>query len=152
MPPLNSNAARSARQSATDDSPTTALATAVDRFFVMLRQAIQECGWTHDALAVEMRQNGCLGVDKSVVTRMLNNERPWKPEHLCALPDDVEIAFATKYAESFGLIVVRPAQGEHAARQFVAGLFGLLLSSPLPAKAGHPLKASLPSSAAREIA
>jgi hypothetical protein len=103
----------------------------------LLRQCVSACGWSIEALAVEM------GIDdKSLLWRMLRNERPWRPEHLVALPDDVERMFAQRYAESFGLIVVVPVDGEQAARNFVSGLFGLL-AHQLPARAHHMAKADL---------
>jgi hypothetical protein len=133
----NSNRVELNRQSGRVAEERARVTTAVDNYFALLRQCVSDCGWTMDALAVEM------GIeDKSLLWRMLRNERPWRPEHLVALPDDIEKMFAQRYAESFGLIVVVPVHGEQAARNFVSGLFGLL-AHQLPVKASHMAKAEM---------
>lgn len=110
--------------------------SAVDRWLVMLRTAISECGWKHEALAAAM------AIDPAYLSRMLSGEKPWTVRHIVALPDDVEARFEAKRAESLGLIVVAPAQGEDAVRQFVSGLFGVLRSR-LPLKADRMAKAEV---------
>jgi hypothetical protein len=115
-----------------------AQSTDVDRWLDMLRRAIYDTGWTHDALAVEMQ------VDKAYLSRMLSGEKPWTVKHLCNLPDDIEALFEQRRAESFGLIVVAPVDAETARRHLVSGLLGVLAPKPaLPQKAGNPAKASL---------
>jgi len=96
----------------------------------LLRQAIDATRWKHDALAEVMGL-----CDRFYLSKMLSGEKAITAAHLKALPDDVEAKFAELYAESFGLIVVAPACGEDAARQFVAGLFGLLAPQKRMAKA-----------------
>jgi hypothetical protein len=108
----------------------------------LLRDAIDESSWRgkHEALAVAMRLP-----DRFYLSKMLNGTKPIGTKHLKALPDDVEVIFAKKYAETFGLIVVAPTHGADAARAFVTGLFGLLAPAPsaLPEKAGPPVRATL---------
>lgn len=100
-------------QSASADS------TDVARALACLRLAVQECGYTHDALALVM---GCC---PSLVTKTLNGDKPLKESWVCALPDDVERAYLAKRAESLGALVVQPVHGLDAQRAFVSGLRGL---------------------------
>jgi hypothetical protein len=86
----------------------------------VLRDAIDESGWKHDAVA------SALDVDGPYLSKMLTAEKPIGARHLSALPDDVRRIFARRYAEGFGWIVVAPAVGDDAVRQFVSGFFGLL--------------------------
>jgi hypothetical protein len=138
----NSSRLDLSRQSTLGDRQRSELAQAVDAHFDLLRECVRECGYTNAALAAAM------GIDDpSLVWRMLNNERPWKVEHWIAIPDDVDVLYATKYLERAGFIVVAPVHGAQAARNFVSGLFGLLAAQPLPSRAGHALKAELESSA-----
>jgi hypothetical protein len=92
------------------------------RVLRLLRAAIDETGWKHEAVAE------VLGVDGHYFSKMLAGEKPWGLRHLAALPADIAAAFAARYAEQAGFIVVRPATRDQAARQFVAGLLGLVLS------------------------
>lgn len=104
----------------------------------MLRQAIDESGWKHEALAVE------LGLTNAAyLSRMLAGEKPWTLRHLAALPDDVEAIFFRLRSESLGQIVVQPVDFETARRHLVSGLVGVLSHRGLPEKAGQPLKAGL---------
>lgn len=86
----------------------------------MLREAIDESGWKHDAVAL------ALGVDAPYLSKMLAGEKLITLRHLDALPDDIEAIYARKYAELFGAIVVAPVSGEAAVRNLVSGLCGLL--------------------------
>ncbi len=106
-------------QSASADS-----AGDVATLLACLRRSVQECGYTHEALAAAM---GCC---PSFVTKVLNGERPLKQEWLCALPNDVEQRYATRYAESFGAIVVQPLRGVEAQKALVSGFLGLLGAAP----------------------
>lgn len=94
------------------------------RALTFLRQAVEQCGYTHDALALVM------GCSPSLVTRVLNGERPLREDWICRLPDDVEALFLQKRAESFGVIVVQPLAGLDAQKAFVSGLFGLMGARP----------------------
>jgi hypothetical protein len=111
----------------------------------LLRAAIDETDWKHEALAIQM------GLDRHYLSKMLSGDKPISAKHLRALPDDVEAVFARLYAEQFGLIVVAPLTGVEAERAFVAGLMGVLRGR-LPEKAGAPLKAELDQTAARRRA
>ena len=97
----------------------------------LLRDAIEESGWKHEALAAYMGlPNG------AYLSQMLSGDKPIGTKHLLALPDDVEALFARMYAETFGLIVVSPVSADVAMRQLVSGLVGVLTSrSALPQKA-----------------
>lgn len=86
----------------------------------ILRAAIDESGWKHEAVAC------ALGVCPAFLSRMLSGEKPIAAKHLRALPDDIEAVFARRYAESFGLLVVVPADADQALTSFVSGLAGLL--------------------------
>lgn len=103
----------------------------------LLREAIDETHSKHDAVACAM------GVGSPYLSQMLAGEKPIGSKHLRALPDDVEAVFARLYAESFGLIVVVPAEGEKALTAFVSGLAGLL-GAKLPARAMRMASASIP--------
>ena len=108
----------------------------------LLRAAIEESGWKHEALAAAMELPNA-----AYLSRMLSGEKPIGSTHLLALPDDIETIFARLYAESFGLLVVpQVSDHEDAARKLAAGLIGLL--APQRARMA---RASLPSSA-RKIA
>lgn len=130
------------RQSTSRASARPDLSTDVDTVLAMLRTSVQETGWTLDALAVEM------GIDKSLISRVLNGERPMTLTFLIGLPDDIEAAFERKRAESFGLIVVQPAaDGQQAIQHLVSGLFGVFgtAAARLPQRTTcGPLKATLP--------
>lgn len=86
----------------------------------LLRDAIDESGWKHDAIAC------ALGVDAPYLSKMLAGDKTITLRHLDALPDDVEAIYTRKYAEAMGLIVVAPVQGEAAVRNLVSGLIGVL--------------------------
>lgn len=86
----------------------------------LLREAIDESGWKHDAVA------HALDVDAPYLSKMLAGEKPITLRHLDALPDDIEAIYSRKYAETFGQIVVAPAEGDTAIRNLVSGLIGVL--------------------------
>jgi hypothetical protein len=87
-----------------------------------MNQAIDESVWKHkqDALALFM------GIDKAYLSRLRSGEKPWRVEHVISLPDEIGARFETLRSEQFGLIVVAPAVGHEAVKQFVSGLFGVL--------------------------
>jgi hypothetical protein len=93
----------------------------------MLRLAMIETGWTIDSLAAH------LGIDKAHVSRLLTGEKPWRLEHLVALPRDMETRFERKRAEYFGLIVVERVDTETAERYLACGLFNILARPALKA-------------------
>lgn len=96
--------------------------TSVDRWLALMNQAIDESDWSHkqDALATNM------GIDKAYLSRLRSGDKPWRVEHVVGLPAEIEGRFVDLRAESFGRIVVRPASGPDAIKQFVSGLFGVL--------------------------
>lgn len=116
--------------------------TTVDRSLARLRQCASDLGWTLDALSAHMRK------DKAHISRVFNGEKPLTLAFLIALPDDVEAEFHSRSSEEFGRVVVTPAIGPDALKQFTAGLFGLF-ALQLPAKSGGQVKASLPTAARR---
>jgi transcriptional regulator with XRE-family HTH domain len=122
------------------------VATHVDRALALLRKCASDLGWTGDALAAHM------GKDKSYISRVLNGEKPMTLEFLIALPDDLEAAWHSASAESFGRLVVEPVSGDLAVRNLVSGLFGVLAPS-LPERASRMARASVVATvAARKVA
>jgi hypothetical protein len=121
------------RQSTSVDAFHEQLSTDVDTALVDLRAAVS--AYTLDALEAFMY------LDKSLISRVLNGERPLTQKFISALPDDAEAKFQAMRAQRFGLVVVEVASPENAAQQLAAGLIGLLRC--LPAKAGPMLKADL---------
>lgn len=114
--------------------------TAVDQYFDDLRTAMDETGWTVDALAT------LWDCHRSYVYRMLAQEKPMGAESVCALPDDLEAAFEARRAKRRGFIVVKPIPGDAGKEAIIAGVAGLLglMSAPtLPEKSGGQLKAEL---------
>lgn len=96
--------------------------TDVDRWLALMNAAIDESGWKHkqEALATYM------DIDKAYLSRLRSGDKPWRVEHVVSLPEDVQAIFARKSAEACGFVVVIPSARAHAARDFVAGLLGLL--------------------------
>ena len=111
----------------------------IDRALSLLRKAINDRGWSLEALAAHM------GIDRAHVSRVLLGEKSLTLAFEVALPDDVEALYKQYRAESFGLIVVEQCDEETARRQFASGLFNLLTTkrSELPAKTSGPIKAEL---------
>jgi hypothetical protein len=124
------------RQSKAIDARAAEVSTDVDDALALLRTAVHDTGWTLEALEAAMK------IDKSLISRVLNGERPLTLKFLVALPDDVEARYEQLRAEAFGLIVVQPVTGADAIRHLVGGLVGLLASG-LPARADHMAKATL---------
>jgi hypothetical protein len=137
---------RPARQALPDDSRAAARSVRVDQHFALLRQCIQDCGYTLDALAVAMSSDLPKPIDKGYLWRLLNDPAKhgeWKVAHEIALPDDVEALYRERQAEGWGRIVVVPVEGEQAVRQFVSGMLGLFGHNRLPARASRMAKAAL---------
>lgn len=106
----------------------------------LLRTCVQDRGWTLEALERFMGK----GFDKSLISRVLNGERPLTLKFVVALPDDIEALYAQRRAEAFGLIVVEPVYGDAAVKSLVSGLVGVL-SQRLPVRAGRMAKATVAS-------
>jgi hypothetical protein len=100
------------------------------------RQAMEDTGWTIDALAAHW------DIHRSHVQRLHDGDKPWSVDRLLSLPDDLEARLEALRAEYFGLIVVEPLRGIAAQKAVVAGLIGLMAPA-LPARAGKPLRAAL---------
>lgn len=109
----------------------------------LLRDAIDECGWKHEALAAAMQLP-----NPAYLSRMLSGEKPWTLRHLLALPDDIEGRFAQKWAGYRGALVVAPLVGEAAVKALVSGLIGVL-APQLPARATQMAKAAIAPDATR---
>lgn len=103
-----------------------------------INRAIDEKCWNHEALAAHMQK------DRAYISRVLSGDKPLSAAFLRALPDDIEAAVASYYAESFGLVVVAPASGDQAVRNLVSGLVGMLSAPALPAKADRMVRSELP--------
>jgi hypothetical protein len=123
---------------ATDaDRDLVARSQRVDRYLQMLREAVTESGWTLDALASH------LGFDRGHLHRLLSGDKPWRVEHLVALPPEVDAAFSRKRAEAHGLIVVERVDSITAEHQLASGLFNVL-TRRLPERADHMAKCEPP--------
>lgn len=106
----------------------------------LVNRAVADCGYSHEALAV------ALAKDRGYITKVLNADKPLGVGFLMALPEDVGARFAQLHAESFGQIVVLPARGEDALRQFAAGLIGIFTQQATALR--KPMaKATLPAQA-----
>lgn len=110
----------------------------------LLREAIGQSGWKHDALAVQMKLPNA-----AYLSRMLSGEKPWTLRHIESLPDDIEAIYYRLRGESLGLVVVAPLSGRHAVEALVAGLIGVLGAPRLPERADGMAKAELPTAARR---
>lgn len=131
--------AAGSRQPLADDHADPTRSTAVDQYFALLRKCVHDCGWTIEALSTEM------AIDKAHLWRLLHNEKPWRTEHLLALPDDIEALFEARRAEQLGHVVVAPLEGDEAVKALVGGLVGVLRGTRLPARAARMAKCDLPS-------
>ena len=108
-----------------------------DLWFADLKAAMQQTGWTEDALAAHW------GVDRSYVNRLMNDEKPWSNDRVLALPDELEGALYANRAERFGAVVVLPLSGSAAVKALVAGLMGVMAQAQLPLRANAMAKADL---------
>jgi hypothetical protein len=86
----------------------------------LLREAIDESGWKHDAIAA------VLGIEAAYLSKMLSGEKAIGLKHLRRLPRDVARCYVKKCGEALGLIVVMPLSGVEAQRAFIAGALGML--------------------------
>lgn len=104
-------------------STTVDRAADVERWLALMNDAIDDSSWAHkqEALATYM------GIDKAYLSRLRSGEKPWRVEHITALPDDIQARFDQLRAEASGFIVVTPLEGPDAVKGFVGGLMGLLL-------------------------
>ncbi len=121
---------------------TTAVAQAsvtgdVELMLVFIRQAMNETGWSPEALSSHMGYQ-----DASYVGKVLKGEKPLSARFIVALPEAVEALFSRRYAENCGHVVVAPVHGDDAIRNLVSGLIGVL-SHALPARASQMAKASM---------
>lgn len=97
----------------------------------LLREAIDELHWKHDAVALALGVVKADGTpDSAYFSKMLAGTKPFNLQHLVHLPDDIEARFAKKYTETFGIITVEPVGPEEARRMLAIGLFSHLASSP----------------------
>lgn len=86
-----------------------------------LREAIDESGWKHEALASVMGLP-----DKFYLSKLLSGEKPLQVWHLTNLPDDIEVGFAKRWIESLGPMVIARLSEAEARQQFAAGFFSLM--------------------------
>jgi hypothetical protein len=133
---MRSNAV--ACQGSSDSHDADAQGNELSLVLQMLREAIDESDWKHEALAVQLQLPNA-----AYLSRMLSGEKAWTLPRLVALPNEINKRFAEKWARSQGSVVVAPLSGPAAIEGFVGGLIGLLTASPLPAKAGGQLKVNL---------
>jgi hypothetical protein len=114
-------------------------ATVVEgRELALLRQAIDESEWTHEALATVLPVPSA-----AYISRMLSGEKAWTTKHTDALPQDIRSKYRALAADDEGLIVVIPINDQQAAIvQAVSGLISLLRFQ-LPARADRMARATL---------
>ena len=129
-------------QSTESDHDLASRSQLVDRYLAMLRDAMAETGWTLDALAAHY------AFDRSHAHRLLSGEKPWRLEHLVALPPELDACFARKRAEAHGLIVVERVDAATAEMHLASGLFNLLLPR-LPERADRMARAFVPPTPAK---
>lgn len=118
------------------------------RELALLRQAIDDSEWTHEALATVMPVPSA-----AYISRMLSGEKAWTTKHTDALPADIRKKYRALAADDDGLIVVVPiADPQAAVVQTVSGLISLLRAqltsrgdrtSRLPDHSGGQLKTDL---------
>lgn len=118
-------------QAASVDLLDESVTTRVDLLLTFIRQAVEETGWTYDALAAAKV------ADKGYISRVLSGEKPLSARFLMALPREVRALVAEKWATASGRIVVTPVSGNEAVRNLVSGLFGVLAAAQ-----GLPVRAS----------
>lgn len=127
-----------------DSQPENAEGNELSLMLQFLREAIDESGWKHAALAVQMNLPNA-----AYLSRMLSGEKPWTLVHLLALPDKIEKRFAKKWYEHRGGVTVPKLRGQRAALMFAAGALGVFGAMSLPARSNGQLKAELPKQARR---
>lgn len=145
----NSIASQTAdRQSSSVDRDTETGRQAVDQYFEDLKAAMEETGWTPDALAAVWHCH------RSHVYRILAQEKRMGADDVCALPDTLEAAFEARRAKRRGFIVVRPIEGQAAKEAIIAGVAGLLglMSAPLPDRSSGQLKVEMSAAKKKAIA
>lgn len=117
------------------DSHEAELSSRVDSANETLRLAVLECGWTLDALSSHSE------IDKSLISRVLTNDRPLTQKFLDAMPDEIVADYEKRRCRARGFIVVEPVDEETAQRYLAIALFSTL--AKLPAKATGQIKAEL---------
>lgn len=103
-----------------DNHVVPAQVNSVVPYAQLLREAIDEAGTKHDAVAA------ALGVGPSYLSKMLAGEKAITDRLIQKLPDDIESIYARKVAEAFGHDVLEKLSGENARRAFASGLIGML--------------------------
>src|SRR5260221_10712757 len=116
---LSNNAAHG--QAEAVNPPDEEQGDSLSPMLALLRHAIDECGWKHEAIAAS------IGVGGRYLSRMLDGEKPWTVRHLLQLPRDVEARFVQLYAERLGWIVVAPVDDATAHVHLAIGLFQKVL-------------------------
>lgn len=127
--------------------PSTGQAASADfqNWIADLQQAMQDTGWTCDALATHWR------VNRAYAWRLVSGERPWSVRRQLSLPDDLEGQLEAIRAKRFGRIVVTaPTTPQAAMESLLAGIAGLPAVLSLPHRATAPVKADLRPRAAQE--
>lgn len=80
---------------------------------LLMRRAIEASGRSYKEIAI------AVNVPPSYLTRMLDDEKPWRLAQLESIPDDVKKAFARLHAESLGLTVQEPDEEAKAIAQLI---------------------------------
>ena len=104
----------------------------------LLRDAIDESGWKHEAVAAVLHVGG------PYLSKMLAGTKPITDRHIRALPREIGVILARRYAEAFGLVVITSTEEQRVIGnllQAVGSAFATL-GGQLPMKVDRMARAS----------
>jgi hypothetical protein len=105
----------------------------------VLRQALNDKGWTMEALSEHMG-----GKDKAYLHRVLSGDKPMPAGFFDELPHDAVGLFHARRAEAHGWLAVEPVDHDLAFQHLVVGLLSMAMRGGmaiLPAKASRMAQA-----------
>lgn len=109
----------------------------------LLRSAIGEADWKHDAVAATISARTGRSIDGPYLSKMLTGEKPLPSELISALPDEIREALYDAGCRAHGRIVVTPCEDiEQALERFAQGLVGIIRYALLPKKAARMARVS----------
>jgi len=141
-PSCTAQGSPSVRRSEAEDAPRVLANLDEDALVVLgfLREALDDTGWTQDALAAWFTEHRVRSADRQYVGKMLTGEKPITLRDVVAFPDDLEAAFLRLWTAKFG-----PTQQEVMGRLLCA--MGEVMSvcqlGRLPLRIHQSLKAEL---------
>lgn len=116
---------------------------------ILVRAAINESGWKHEAVAAAMSLASGRSIDGPYLAKMLNGEKPFPVDLIPALPDDIERRYVRLHGETLGQIVVTPPDDESA--ELHVTVVRRLHARQLPAKVERMAQASLASTRRKAV-